>query len=223
MLKILIVEDECNLLMLYSRFLSQQGYDTLLAVNGFQALDIIMKKHVDLVVADFVVPNLDGYEMINKIREINKEVPIIIVSENDSLYDKKKAFLAGADDYMVKPIELEELGLRVNSILKRTRAVSKKILNINNVIIDMNSLSIHGKDYSIKLPKKEFLLLFKLMSQPNFIFTRKQLMDEIWGFNKNSQERTVDVHVKRIRKRINIIKEFKLETVYGVGYKGVII
>lgn len=222
MFKILIVEDEKNLSFLLSRHLTSEGYDVVLASDGEIGLDLVYKNHIDLIIADLMMPNMDGITMIKVLRENDIHIPVLIISAKDTLLDKKQGFLSGADDYMVKPIEFEELGFRVAALLKRSKAVYERKLRIKDVELDFNSLSVNSGDISIKLPKKEFLLLFKLMTQPGTLFTRRQLIDEIWGYDKESSERTVDVHIKRIRRRLVAIKRIWIDTVHGIGYKGII-
>lgn len=168
------------------------------------------------------MPNMDGYEFTQTLREGNCEIPIIIVTAKEQLEDKKKGFSIGADDYMVKPIDFEELILRIGAILRRSKIVNDHKITIGNTVLDYNSLSVTSNGECNTLPKKEFYLLFKLVSSPDTIFTRRQLLDEIWGMESMADERTVDVHIKRIRERYRDSKDFEIVTVRGLGYKAVI-
>lgn len=219
MVSILIVEDDKNLRRMMEIFLIQNGYEVHLAKDGIQALDIFESIHIDLIICDIMMPNMDGYELVANIREVNYEIPILMVTAKEKLEDKRKGFSMGIDDYMVKPIELDEMIFRIESILRRAKISNENTLTIGNVILDYDKLTITKNELTITLPKKEFYLLFKLLSYPKQIFTRMQLMEEIWGLDIESDERTVDVHIKRIREKLIDFNEFKIVTVRGLGYK----
>lgn len=167
-----------------------------------------------------MMPHMDGYELSRRVREM-APTPILMVTAKEELVDKKRGFSVGADDYMVKPIEFEEMLLRVSAILRRSRLANEKIIDIGNTRVDYNNLTVSSGDITVKLTKKEFQLLFKLLSSPNRIFTRSQLMDDIWGYDSESDERTVDVHIRRIREKLENIKDFEVVTVRGLGYKAI--
>lgn len=219
MINLLIVEDDKNLRRLMEVFLIKNGFEVFLAENGDKAIEIFDKVHIDLVLCDIMMPKINGYDLVKELRRFNYDLPIIMVTAKESFEDKKKGFLVGVDDYMVKPIDLDELLLRINALLRRAKISNEHKLIIGDVILDYNSLTITKDDKIIELPKKEFYLLFKLLSYPKQIFTRHQLMEEIWGMDIESDERTVDVHIKRIREKLCNFDEFKIITVRGLGYK----
>lgn len=222
MFNILVIEDNKNMRKLICATLKQNGYSTFEAEDGEVGLDVLDTTHIDLIICDIMMPNMDGYEFTETLREGNCEIPIIIVTAKEQLEDKKKGFSMGADDYMVKPIDFEELILRIGAILRRSKIVNDHKITIGDTILDYNSLSVTSDGESHTLPKKEFYLLFKLVSSPDTIFTRRQLLDEIWGMESMADERTVDVHIKRIRERYRDSKDFEIITVRGLGYKAVV-
>ena len=222
MFNILVIEDNKNMRKLICATLKQNGYSTFEAEDGEVSLDVLDTTHIDLIICDIMMPNMDGYEFTETLRDGHCETPIIIVTAKEQLEDKKKGFSIGADDYMVKPIDFEELILRIGAILRRSKIVNDHKITIGNTILDYNSLSVTSNGECNTLPKKEFYLLFKLVSSPDTIFTRRQLLDEIWGMESMADERTVDVHIKRIRERYRDSNDFEIVTVRGLGYKAVI-
>ena len=222
MFNILVIEDNKNMRKLICATLKQNGYSTFEAEDGEVGLDVLDTTHIDLIRCDIMMPNMDGYEFTETLRDGHCETPIIIVTAKEQLEDKKKGFSIGADDYMVKPIDFEELILRIGAILRRSKIVNDHKITIGNTILDYNSLSVTSNGECNTLPKKEFYLLFKLVSSPDTIFTRRQLLDEIWGMESMADERTVDVHIKRIRERYRASNDFEIVTVRGLGYKAVI-
>ena len=221
MFNILVIEDNKNMRKLICATLKQNGYSTFEAEDGEVGLDVLDTTHIDLIICDIMMPNMDGYEFTETLRDGHCETPIIIVTAKEQLEDKKKGFSIGADDYMVKPIDFEELILRIGAILRRSKIVNDHKITIGNTVLDYNSLSVTSNGECNTLPKKEFYLLFKLVS-PDTIFTRRQLLDEIWGMESMADERTVDVHIKRIRERYRDSNDFEIVTVRGLGYKAVI-
>ncbi|WP_070000198.1 response regulator transcription factor [Cellulosilyticum sp. I15G10I2] len=219
MFSILVVEDDKNLRKLMLAVLKQNGYIGLSAENGEEALQVMDTSHVDLIISDIMMPYMDGYELADTLREANYHLPILMVTAKESFEDKKKGFLIGIDDYMVKPIDMDEMILRVNALLRRSHIINKHLLTIKDVVLDYNELTVTKNKESILLPKKEFYLLFKLLNYPKKIFTRQELMDEIWGMDAETDERTVDVHIKRLREKFFHFKEFEIITVRGLGYK----
>jgi len=219
MFNILVVEDELNIRRLMTEFLNKDGYNVIEADNGQMALDILDINHIDLIITDIMMPEMDGLEFSKDLREAGYQVPILMVTAKETLNDKKIGFLSGADDYMVKPIDMEEMLIRVSALLRRAKIANEKKLIIGKTILDYESYSVITGNDIIELPKKEFQILFKLLSNPNKIFTRMQLMDEFWGLDVESDERTIDVHVKRVREKLNKIKDFEIITVRGLGYK----
>lgn len=219
MFDILVVEDDKNLRKLMTATLTQNGYNVLNAEDGVIALDIINNSHVDLVISDIMMPNMDGYALTDELRQFNNNLPVLMVTAKETLEDKKKGFSAGTDDYMVKPIDMDEMIMRVAALLRRSRIINEHRLLIGNIELDYDTLTVSKNGNSILLPKKEFYLLFKLLSYPKQIFTRQQLMDEIWGMDAETDERTVDVHIKRLREKFEDYTEFEIITIRGLGYK----
>ena len=219
MFNILIVEDDKNIRRLMQTVLRQNGYNTLCASDGKEALDIFGKEHVDLMICDIMMPNIDGYELTGSLRSADYNLPVLMVTAKESFADKQKGFLVGTDDYMVKPIDINEMVLRVRALLRRSKIASERRLEIGGVVINYDAFTVLREDEKQTLPQKEFYLLYKLLSYPDVIFTRLQLMDEIWGMDSESDDRTVDVHIKRLRERFYIYPEFEIITVRGVGYK----
>lgn len=219
MFNILVVEDDKNLQKLMAAVLEQNNYHVLRANDGLQALEILDKTHVDLIICDIMMPYLDGYALTEALRKANYPLPILMVTAKETFADKKKGFLVGTDDYMVKPVEMDEMLLRITALLRRSRIANERRLNIGKVELDYDALTVNRKGSSLTLPKKEFYLLFKLLSYPQQIFTRRQLMDEIWGMDTETDERTVDVHIKRLREKVGDFPEFEIVTVRGLGYK----
>ena len=222
MFNILVIEDNKNMRKLICATLKQNGYSTFEAEDGEVGLDVLDTTHIDLIICDIMMPNMDGYEFTETLRDGHCETPIIIVTAKEQLEDKKKGFSIGADDYMVKRIDFEELILRIGAILSRSKIENDHKITIGNTVLDYNSLSVTSNGECNTLPKKEFYLLFKLVSSPDTIFTRRQLLDEIWGMESMADERTVDVHIKRIRERYRDSNDFEIVTVRGLGYKAVI-
>ena len=222
MFNVLVVEDDKNLKKLMVTYLKRNNYTVFEANNGIQALDIIDKQYIDLVISDVMMPEMDGFELLNELRTSNYEIPIMLITAKGDISDKKQGFILGADDYMVKPVDMEEMILRVSVLLKRVKSANKRKIVIDDLIIDYDQLSVtkHGKVYN--LAQKEFYLLYKLISTPNTIFSRQELIEEIWGLESESEYRTVDVHIKRLREKLSDLNEFEIVTVRGAGYKIVI-
>lgn len=221
MVKILVVDDDNNIRKLISIFLEKSGYKTFCAEDGEEALDIMDKQQFDIVICDIMMPKLDGYELVSDIRSIDQKIPILMITAKDTFEDKRKGFLLGTDDYMTKPIDLEEMNLRILALLRRAKISIDKKIELGNICIDLESRLVVTESETIELPKKEFELLFKLLNYPKKIFTRRQLMDDIWGMDSEADERTVDVHVKRLREKFDKYEEFEIITVRGLGYKAV--
>ena len=221
MFNILIVEDDLNQRKLMQRVLEQFGYTVTLACDGVDALEQLEKKHVDLIILDIMMPRMDGYEFTSTLRQSGCNIPILMVSAKQSPVDKRKGFIIGTDDYMTKPVDEEEMVLRVGALLRRSKIVNERKLTVGQTTLIYDSLSVVSPDDSQELPQKEFLLLFKLLSYPNKIFTRRQLMDEIWDMESESDERTVDVHVSRLREKFRNSPDFAIVTIRGLGYKAV--
>ena len=221
MFNIMIVEDDVNQRKLMATVLEQYGYEVLLASDGVDALDVMDKKHVDLIILDIMMPRMDGFELTETLRQSGCNIPILMVSAKQSPLDKRKGFIIGTDDYMTKPVDEEEMVLRVGALLRRSKIVNDRKLTVGNTTLFYDALSVSVDGDNQELPQKEFLLLFKLLSYPNKIFTRRQLMDEIWDMDSESDERTVDVHISRLRDRYRDNPDFEIITVRGLGYKAV--
>ncbi len=221
MFHILVVDDDKHTRMLLKAILENANYTVTCANDGQIALEILEKEHIDLVVLDIMMPNMDGYKFTETIRESDNTLPILMVSAKQLPQDEKKGFLVGTDDYITKPIDEEKLLLRIKALLRRAQIVNEKKIIIGDVTLDYNSFTVSRKDEVIELPQKEFLLLYKLLSYPGKIFTRIQLMDDIWGSDSQTGWETVTVHVNRLRKRFEDWDEFEIEAIRGLGYKAV--
>lgn len=219
MVNILVVEDDKNLLKLMETVLSANNYKVFSAKDGEEALEILDIQHIDLIICDIMMPRLDGYQLTEALRSSNYNLPILMVTAKESFEDKKKGFIVGTDDYMIKPIDMDELQLRVKALLRRSKIANENKIIIGDIELDYNNLLLKKKDETVIMPKKEFYLLFKLLSYPGTIFTRQQLLDEIWGLDVDVDERTVDVHIKRLRDKTKDFNEFNITTVRGLGYK----
>ena len=213
--------DDKNIRKLLSVVFEREGFSVFLAGDGKQALAVLDAETIDLVVVDIMMPNLDGYEFTESVRTVNAKLPIIMVSAKQLSEDRKKGFLVGIDDFMVKPLDTEELVLRVRALLRRAKINDEGKIVIGNVVVDSESFTVTRNGESQILPQKEFLLLFKLLSYPDKIFTRIQLMDEIWGMDSDTGWETVTVHIARLRKRFENYSEFEIRSVRGLGYKAV--
>jgi len=221
MFKILVVEDDERLLKLMSAVLRKNGYDALTAPNGVEALEVMDQNHIDLIISDIMMPKMDGYQFTRQLREGGYTQPILMVTSQHDFDAKLRGFTAGTDDYMVKPIDLNEMILRVGALLRRSQIASEHRIEVGDMLLNYDSFTVRWRGEEMMLPKKEFLLLYKLLSYPGRIFTRQQLMDELWGFDSTADERTVDVHIKRLRERFHDNNAFEIVTVRGLGYKAV--
>ena len=220
MFRILIVEDNENLQKLYSAILKSNGYTTLSAFNGEEALKVLEKNHVDLMILDVMMPVMNGYELTDILRQGGSELPILMITAKSTREDKREGFLVGIDDYMTKPVDEEEMLLRIKALLRRSKIVSERKLEIGSTVLHYDSLTVDDKNGSVTLPKKEFYLLYKLLSYPGQIFTKFQLLDEIWGF-ENESDNTLNVHINRLRNRFENNEDFEIVTVRGIGFKAV--
>ncbi|MCQ2542696.1 MAG: response regulator transcription factor [Lachnospiraceae bacterium] len=221
MFTILIAEDNKNTARLMEVVLTQNGYNTLLAPNGEEALKILDDNHVDLVLLDLMMPVMDGITFTRVLRQSGSQIPILMVTAKDSQEDIRRGFLTGTDDYMIKPIDEVEMLLRIQALLRRARIAVEHELVIGNTTLDYNSFTIKEGEEVYEIPKKEFQMLFKFLSFPNKTFTRRQLMEEFWDSETQSEERTVDVHINRLRERFKNSQDFEIVTVRGLGYKAV--
>lgn len=221
MFDILVCEDEKNIRHLMCEYLKKANYNVYESENGQEALSILDKTHIDLVITDIMMPKKDGFSLSKDLRQSGLDIPILIITAKETIEDKKKGFSVGADDYMVKPIDMDEMVVRVAALFRRAKIASDKKIVIGDTSLNYNNFLVTRKEEEMELPNKEFQIIFKLLSQPNRIFTRMQIMDDIWGYDTNTEERTVDVHIKRLRERFAGNKDFEIITVRGLGYKAV--
>ena len=221
MFHILVVDDDKNTRRLLQAVLERENYTVTTAGSGEEALAVMDREHIDLVVLDVMMPRMDGYEFTSLLRSTNNELPILMVTAKQLPEDKKQGFLVGTDDYMTKPIDEEEMLLRIKALLRRAKIVSEQRIVIGDVVLDYTAFSVTKNGETQILPQKEFLLLYKLLSYPGKTFTRIQLMDEIWGNESESGWETVTVHIGRLRKRFEGWDEFEIQSVRGLGYRAV--
>lgn len=219
MFKILIVEDDRELRQLFQHVLMKNGYTVRGVGNGREALDCIEKEYVDLIISDIMMPVMDGYELVRSLRESGDKTPVLMITAKDAFDDMRLGFLSGTDDYMVKPVNVNEMVLRVGALLRRAQMINERRQVIGSTVMECDSLTVTTEKESMVLPQKEFMLLYKMAAYPGKIFTRQQLMDDIWGYDADSDTHTVDVHIGRLRERFRENSDFKIVTMRGVGYK----
>lgn len=221
MFHILVADDDKNTRKYFKAVLEAENYTVFTASNGEEALQTLDSQYIDLVVLDVMMPGLDGYEFTKALRETGNDIPVLMVSAKQLPTDRHLGFLSGADDYITKPVDETEMLLRIKALLRRAKIASERRIEIGDVVLDYDSLTVTRGSVSQELPQKEFLLLYKLLSYPGKIFTRIQLMDEIWGTDSDTGWETVTVHIARLRKRFEGFDEFEIESVRGLGYKAV--
>ena len=221
MFQILVVDDDRNTRLLLRAVLQAENYTVFTAENGEDALQVMDREHIDLVVLDVMMPKMDGYEFTRILRQTDNNLPILMVSARQMPADKRQGFLVGTDDYITKPIDEVEMLLRIKALLRRARIASEHRIVLGEVVLDYDSFTVSRGGLTQELPQKEFLLLYKLLSYPGKIFTRIQLMDEIWGADSDTGWETVTVHIGRLRKRFEGWPEFEIVSVRGLGYKAV--
>ena len=219
MLKILIAEDDRELRQLFSYVLNRHGYTVVGVSNGQEALDALDKDFYDMIISDIMMPVMDGYELVRQLRDVGNTTPVLMITAKDAFDDMRLGFQSGVDDYMVKPINVNEMVLRVQALLRRAQMINDRRQTIGDTVMECDSLTVTVAGESMILPQKEFMLLYKRAAYPGKIFTRQQLMDEIWGYDSESDTHTVDVHIGRLRDRFRDNKDFKIVTIRGVGYK----
>ncbi|MCB8814573.1 response regulator transcription factor [Desulfosporosinus shakirovi] len=221
MFNILVVEDDTNTQKLICAVLKQGGYNAFAAKDGLNALSMMERQYFDLMILDLMMPRMDGYQLCQELRDVGETIPILMITAQQEIKDKHRGFLVGTDDYMTKPFDEQEMLFRIKALLRRAQIVNEQRLIIGGTTLDYNTLTVtHGED-TIILPQKEFYLLFKLTSYPNMIFTRLQLMDEIWGPDTETDEHTLNVHMGRLREKFKDNPDFEIVTVRGLGYKAV--
>lgn len=219
MLKILIAEDDRELRRLFAHVLLKNGYTVKEVGNGKEALDAIDAEYFDLIISDIMMPVMDGYEFVRLLREAGNTTPVLMITAKDAFDDMRKGFVFGTDDYMVKPINVNEMVLRVQALLRRAQMINDRKQTIGGTVLECDTFTVSYDGESMVLPQKEFMLLYKMASFPGRIFTRQQLMDHVWGYDTDSDTHTVDVHIGRLRDRFKDNKDFKIVTMRGVGYK----
>jgi len=221
MFHILVVEDDHEVQQLFCRVLTKNGYHAIPANDGVEALELLEKEYIDLMISDVMMPRMDGYALAEALRESGSNIPILMITAKDGFQDMRQGFLAGTDDFMIKPINVNEMVLRVGALLRRARMINERKLTVGSTTLDCDALTVYTGSEKSELPQKEFQLLYKLMSGMGRIFTRQQLMDDIWGYDTETEARTVDVHISRLRDRFRDNPDFEIVTVRGIGYKAV--
>lgn len=221
MFKILVVEDDRDLRDLFCETLGDNGFCAIPAGDGAEALRILEGVYVDLIISDIMMPNMDGYALTEELRRSNIMTPVLMITAKSELADKQRGFRAGTDDYMVKPIDLGEMIWRVQALLRRSQMVNRRRAQIGQTEFDCDALTVRCGDEVIYLPQKEFFLLYKLVCAPGRIFTRVQIMEDIWGIECESDTHTIDVHINRLRDKFKDNPDFKIMTIRGLGYKAV--
>lgn len=221
MFKILVAEDDSELQQLFCRVLTRNGFTAIGVADGVDALEALDHEYIDLIVSDIMMPRMDGYQLVRTLRESGNDIPVLMITARDGFADMQSGFLSGADDYMVKPVNVNELVLRINALLRRAKIVVDRQQRIGSTIFDYEAFCVKYNGSETILPQKEFLLLYKLVSSLNHIFTRQQLMDDIWGMDSQTDARTIDVHINRLRDRFRDNPDFEIMTVRGIGYKAV--
>ena len=219
MFRILVVEDDAELRGLFRRVLEKNGYETLEAADGQQALDVLDENYIDLIISDIMMPVMDGYELVRSLREADISIPVLMITAKDAFDDMRRGFLSGTDDYMVKPVNVNEMVLRVGALLRRAQMISERREVLGGTTLVYDTLTIQREGREITLPQKEFLLLYKMAAAPGRIFTRQQIMDDIWGIESETDPHTVDVHIGRLRERFRDNPDFEIVTMRGLGYK----
>ena len=221
MFRILIAEDDAALSQLFSRVLVRSGYLPFTAADGQEALDILEREYIDLIISDIMMPRMDGYTLVRQLRDAGNTLPVLMITAKDGFSDMQQGFLSGTDDYMVKPVNVNEMVLRVGALLRCAQMINERRQTIGSTVLEYDSMTVYQGGAGTVLPQKEFQLLYKLASYPGRIFTRQQLMDDIWGVESETEARTVDVHINRLRDRFRDNPDFELVTVRGLGYKAV--
>lgn len=219
MFKILIVEDDAELSLLFQRVLSKNGFTSLCVTNGQEGLEALKNDCFDLIISDVMMPVMNGYEFVRILRESNDLTPVLMITAKNEYEDMRTGFLSGSDDYMVKPVNLNEMMLRINALLRRAQMIKDKSITLGNTTLEYDTFSVISCGERISLPQKEFLILYKLASYPSKIFTKQQIMDDVWGYNSDSDLHTVDVHIGRLREKFRDNLDFEILTMRGVGFK----
>ena len=221
MFKILLAEDDTNTRKLMAAMLRMNGYEVITASDGKEALELFDQHHIDLLVVDVMMPNMNGFTLTQALRDSDYNLPILMVTAKQMPEDKRRGFIVGTDDYMTKPVDKDEMLLRIKALLRRSKIVNDHKIVIGKLVLDYDSLTVSREENVCTLPPKEFYLLYKLLAYPGQVFTRLQLLDEIWGLGTESEDNTVNVHINRLRNRFEGYPEFEIQTVRGLGYRAV--
>lgn len=219
MFQILVVEDDKDLRDLFCTVLTENGYTAVPAADGIAAFDVMDSTNIDLIVSDVMMPRMDGFAMTRALREAGYTIPVLMITAKENVADKREGFRAGTDDYMVKPINVNEMVWRVEALLRRSQLVNQRKSRLGGTEFDCDTLTVRTQGKSMELPQKEFYLLYKLVTSPNRIFTRRQLMDDVWGPDSEADPHTLDVHISRLRERFKGSRDLEIVTVRGLGYK----
>ena len=222
MINILVVEDDTKLNQLVCTYLNDNGYAAKGCLNPQEAYDLMYNNLYDLIISDIMMPGIDGFEFAQTVRELNKTIPILFMTARDDIASKQKGFRAGIDDYMVKPVDMDELVLRVGALLRRANIASEKRMTLGSLVMDADAMTVAVNDEEIPVTVREFNILYKLLSYPNHTFSRAQLMDEFWGIESDTSLRAVDVYITKLRDKFSGCEDFKIVTVHGLGYKAVL-
>ena len=220
MFSILVVEDNDALNKMICAKLKLETYNVFSAFDGQEALDVLEHNHIDLIISDIMMPDIDGYELTKTLRNSQYTIPILMITAKNQIEDMEEGFCAGVDDYMIKPINMKEMILRVGALLRRSQAANERKLKVGSTVLDYDALTISCNETVYEMPPKEFYLIFKLLSTPNKIFTRIELLDEVWGMDTEIDDRTIDSHIKKLRRKFEGCSDFEIVTVRGLGYKG---
>ena len=221
MFNILLVEDDSNLLDILNKFLSKNNYNTFPAHNVSEAYEYLENEFIDLIISDVMMPETNGFDFIRDIRAGKYNMPVMFITAKSDFADKEEGFNAGADDYMVKPVDLNEMNLRIGALLRRAKSSSEQKLSFGQTTLEYGTWSVTDSNGTQTIPQKEFMLIYKLLSYPGKIFTRQQILDDIWGIEEMADSHTLDVHISRLRERFKNNEDFKIETIRGLGYKAV--
>lgn len=219
MIRILIAEDDYDVSQLFKHVLLQKGYSVVTVSDGSEALEAMNKEKFDLLISDVMMPVMDGFELVRTIREANDQTPVLMITAKDAFDDMQEGFLSGTDDYMVKPVNVNEMLLRVGALLRRAKINNERKQSLGNTVMEMDTFTVITGQEKIILPQKEFMLLYKMASYPRKIFTRQQLMDDIWGYESETDTHTVEVHISRLREKFKENEDFEIVTMRGIGYK----
>ena len=219
MFQILIAEDDAQLRQMFCRVLQRSGFTPIPVADGQEALEALEREVVDLIVSDIMMPRVDGYELVQALRESGSQIPVLMITAKDRFQDMQMGFLSGTDDFMVKPVNVNEMVLRINALLRRAKMITERRQTVGGTVLEFDGFTLQSREGTQVLPQKEFQLLYKLASYPGRIFTRQQLMEDIWGPDSESDIHTVDVHVGRLRERLRDNPDLEIVTVRGLGYK----